>query len=283
MEKGEIRFHGPTAELLDRPDVLRSVFLQGAAGRLGEGETAPTPARPAAAADGDPAEARAHHALDVSGVSVSFGGIRAVSDVSFQVAPGEVVGLIGPNGAGKTTVFDLVSGFVPTETGRVSLGGLRPSRRALIGLGRSFQDSRLFPSLTVEEVLLVALERWLDVKDPLNAAFRLPPQVQSEHVARHRVDELIELLGLQAYRSKFVGELSTGSRRVVDLGCVLAHEPSVVLLDEPSSGIAQREAEALGPLLLRIRDTLSASLVVIEHDMALISSISDRLVALDQG
>ncbi len=129
----------------------------------------------------------------------------------------------------------------------------------------------------------MALERWLDVKDPLNAAFRLPPHVQSEHVARHRVDELIELLGLQAYRSKFVGELSTGSRRVVDLGCVLAHEPSVVLLDEPSSGIAQREAEALGPLLLRIRDTLDASLVVIEHDMSLISSISDRLVALDQG
>ncbi len=290
MEKGEIRFHGPTAELLDRPDVLRSVFLQGAVGRLGpdgpgDGGTASpaTPARPATHLD-----AEAPAALEVAGVSVSFGGIRAVSDVAFRVGQGEVVGLIGPNGAGKTTVFDLISGFARTESGHVKLGGvdltsLAPNRRALIGLGRSFQDSRLFPSLTVEEVLLVALERWLDVKDPLNAAFRLPPHVQSEHVARHRVHELIELLGLQAYRSKFVGELSTGSRRVVDLGCVLAHEPTVVLLDEPSSGIAQREAEALGPLLLRIRDALDASLVVIEHDMSLIASISDHLVALDQG
>ena len=110
------------------------------------------------------------------------------------------------------------------------------------------------------------------MRDPFNAALRLPPFVDSEAAARHRVDELIDLLGLEAFRTKFVGELSTGSRRVVDIGCVLAHEPSVVLLDEPSSGIAQREAEALGPLLLRIRDTLDASLIVIEHDMSLIAS-----------
>ena len=98
-----------------------------------------------------------------------------------------------------------------------------------------------------------------------------------------RVDELIELLSLEAYRSKFVRELSTGTRRVVDLACVVAHRPSVVLLDEPSSGIAQRESEALGPLLLRIRDMLGAGLVVIEHDMPLLAGLADRLVALDQG
>ncbi|QXC61236.1 MFS transporter [Aquihabitans sp. G128] len=304
MEKGEIRFHGPTAELLERPDVLRSVFLQGAAAGLADvasieadvpapvagngGPAVPARARVVAASPPAPAVEADAAALSVEGVSVRFGGIRAVSDVSFSVAPGEVVGLIGPNGAGKTTVLDLVSGYTTPETGRVLLGGLdvsglRPHRRALLGLGRSFQDSRLFPSLTVEEVLLVALERWLDVRDPLNAAFRLPPFVDSEVAAHHRVDELVELLGLGAFRSKFVGELSTGSRRVVDIGCVLAHGPSVVLLDEPSSGIAQREAEALGPLLLGIRDSLDASLVVIEHDMSLISSVSDRLVALDQG
>ena len=289
MEKGEIRFHGPTAELLERPDVLRSVFLQGAAaGMATNGAVIPAqPSRPANAsvpASPDPSSA----ALVVDGASVSFGGIRAVSDVSFSVSRGEVVGLIGPNGAGKTTLLDLVSGYLAPDAGRILLDGAditdaRPHRRAAMGLGRSFQDSRLFPSLTVEEVLLVALERWLDVRDPLNAAFRLPAYVDSEQAAHHRVDELIELLGLQAFRDKFVGELSTGSRRVVDLGCVLAHAPTVVLLDEPSSGIAQREAEALAPLLLRIRDELDASLVVIEHDMALISSISDRLVALDQG
>ena len=294
MEKGEIRFHGPTAELLERPDVLRSVFLQGAAaglasnGSASNGAVVPAEAsRPATAANTEVANPRSA-ALVVDSASVSFGGIRAVSDVSFSVAPGEVVGLVGPNGAGKTTLLDMVSGYLAPDSGRITLDGVditdaRPHRRAAMGLGRSFQDSRLFPSLTVEEVLLVALERWLDVRDPLNAAFRLPAYVDSEHAAHHRVDELIELLGLQAFRDKFVGELSTGSRRVVDLGCVLAHAPTVVLLDEPSSGIAQREAEALAPLLLRIRDELDASLVVIEHDMALISSISDRLVALDQG
>ena len=288
MEKGEIRFHGPTAELLDRPDVLRSVFFSGAASGLGGGVAAE---EPAVSSNGHTPVAEAAvdgPGLRVEGISVAFGGIRAVDDVSFTVAPREVVGLIGPNGAGKTTVLDLISGFTRPDTGRVQLGdvdvtGARPHRRAALGLGRSFQDSRLFPSLTVEETLLVALERWLDVRDPFNAALRLPPFVDSETAARHRVDELIELLGLGAFRSKFIGELSTGSRRVVDIGCVLAHEPSVVLLDEPSSGIAQREAEALAPLLLRIRDALDASLIVIEHDMSLISSVSDRLVALDQG
>jgi len=294
MEKGEIRFHGPTAELLDRPDVLRSVFFSGAASGLAGGDPASTStstSTPAVSANGDAAPVGAAvegPGLRVEGLSVAFGGIRAVDDVSFAVAPREVVGLIGPNGAGKTTVLDLISGFTRPDTGRVQLGGVdltsaRPHRRAALGLGRSFQDSRLFPSLTVEETLLVALERWLDVRDPFNAALRLPPFVDSETAARHRVDELIDVLGLEAFRSKFVGELSTGSRRVVDIGCVLAHEPSVVLLDEPSSGIAQREAEALAPLLLRIRDALDASLVVIEHDMSLISSVSDRLVALDQG
>jgi ABC-type branched-subunit amino acid transport system ATPase component len=227
-------------------------------------------------------------ALEVREVSVSFGGIRAVDDVSFTLAKGEVLGIIGPNGAGKTTLFDLISGITKTDAGRVRLGSddissLSANRRAWRGLGRSFQDSRLFPSLTVEDTLMVALERWLDVRDPLDAAFRLPAFVDSEAAARHRVDELIELMGIEAFRTKFVGELSTGSRRVVDLACVLAHEPSVVLLDEPSSGIAQREAEALGPLLLRIRDALEASLVVIEHDMGLVTDVSDRLLALDQG
>jgi branched-chain amino acid transport system ATP-binding protein len=299
MEKGEIRFHGPTAELLERPDVLRSVFLQGAAAGLGgEATTANGTSTGAAPMVSTPrqrepepevvAASASAPGLSVQEVSVAFGGIRAVDDVSFEVAPGEVVGLIGPNGAGKTTLLDLISGFVRPDAGHVRLGDVdvtdrRAHERALLGLGRSFQDSRLFPSLTVEDTLLVALERWLDVRDPLNAALRLPPFVDSEAAARHRVDELIDLLGLEAFRSKFVGELSTGSRRVVDIGCVLAHAPSVVLLDEPSSGIAQREAEALGPLLLRIRDALDASLIVIEHDMSLISSVSDRLVALDQG
>jgi branched-chain amino acid transport system ATP-binding protein len=137
--------------------------------------------------------------------------------------------------------------------------------------------------MTVEETIAVALERWTDVTNPLSAALHLPTWVNSEHKVGLGVDGLIELLSLEAYRTKFIRELSTGSRRVVDLACVVAHRPSVVLLDEPSSGIAQRESEALGPLLVRIRDTLGASLVIVEHDMPLLSGIADRMVALEQG
>jgi branched-chain amino acid transport system ATP-binding protein len=115
------------------------------------------------------------------------------------------------------------------------------------------------------------------------AALHFPSVDDSEAAVSRRVNELIELLGLGAYRDKFVREVSTGTRRVVDLACVFAQDPSVVLLDEPSSGIAQREAEALAPLLRRVRDELGASLLVIEHDLPLLSSISDRMIALDLG
>jgi ABC-type branched-subunit amino acid transport system ATPase component len=208
--------------------------------------------------------------------------------VSLAVAPGEILGIIGPNGAGKTTLFDLISGFTRADSGRVLLGGAdishrRADGRARRGLGRSFQDARLFPALTVEDTIKVALERFVDARDPFNAMLRLPVQQKTEAELERRTDELIDLLGIGAFRSKFVRELSTGSRRIVDLACVLAHRPSVVLLDEPSSGIAQRETEALGPLITRIRDALGASILLIEHDMPLVSSVSDRLLALDQG
>jgi len=295
MEKGEIRFHGPTEELLARPDVLRSVFLEGAAAAsevsangartatsAAAAATSTSPDAPASRINGD------RPALEVIGLTRSFGGIRAVDDVSFTVAAGEVLGIIGPNGAGKTTLFDLISGYLPADQGRVLLGGrdvtgAATDVRARRGLGRSFQDARLFPALTVEQCIAVALDRWVTVKDPVQAALHLPAAFDAEQAVRNRVDELLDLLGLEAFRSKFVQELSTGSRRVVDLACLVAHRPTVILLDEPSSGIAQREAEALVPLLGRIRDQLGASIVLIEHDMPLVTAVSDRLVALDQG
>jgi branched-chain amino acid transport system ATP-binding protein len=226
--------------------------------------------------------------LEVHGLSVAFGGVHAVEDVSFDVASGEVVGVIGPNGAGKTTLFDLLSGFVPPSAGRVVLAGrdvttLNASDRARRGLGRSFQDARLFASMTVEEAIAVALERWTRAGDPLSAAFHLPNAVDDEHRVRRRVDQLVGLLGLERFRSLFVGELSTGTRRIVDLACLLAHRPRVVLLDEPASGIAQREVEQLAPLIRRIRDETGASLVVVEHDIPLVEQVADRVVAMDQG
>ena len=282
MERGTIRFSGPTAELLGRTDLLRSVFLAGAADGAASDDGAATTASSASeAADASPV-------LQVIELVRSFGGNRAVNGATFEVGQREIVGMIGPNGAGKTTIFDLISGFVPLDSGRVLLNGAdigeRPaSVRAGVGLGRSFQDARLFPDMTVAETLAVALERWVRNRSALAAAVRWPAVFDDEERTALRVDELVDLMNLGDYRNSFVRELSTGTRRVVDLACIAAHRPVMVLLDEPSSGIAQREVEALAPVLRRLRDEMGASLLVIEHDIPLIASISDRLVALDQG
>jgi len=281
MERGTIRFSGPTSELLDRKDLLRSVFLSGAA-------VSETPGATVTASRMHADDTNATPLLEVIEISVAFGGNRAVNGTTFAVRPHEIVGMIGPNGAGKTTIFDLISGFVPVDSGRIDLQGrditnLGASDRAGAGLGRSFQDARLFPDMTVRETLAVSLERWVNSRNALSAALRLPAVYDDEERTALRVAELIELMNLGDYQNSFVRELSTGTRRVVDLACIAAHRPVMVLLDEPSSGIAQREVEALAPVLRRLRDEMGASLLVIEHDIPLISSISDRLVALDQG
>ncbi len=296
LEKGEVRFEGPTAELLGRDDIVRSVFLAGAAGEgpapattvESEAEThAHMLAGPARAADDRPIHERPE-VLRVDGLGVSFGGIQAVRDTSFFLREGEILGLIGPNGAGKTTIFDLVSGFVIPTTGRIRLDDrdvteLGPDERAWLRLGRSFQDARLVGSLTVAENLALGFERHLEVRDHFAAMIGLPGARRQEIAVAWSVNDLVELMGLGAYRDKFVRELSTGTRRVVDLGMCLAHDPRVLLLDEPSSGIAQRETEALGPLLRRIQAETGCAILVIEHDMPLITTVSDRLLALELG
>ncbi len=225
--------------------------------------------------------------LAVHGVSVSFGGVRALAGVDLTVGPHEIVGIIGPNGAGKTTLFDCITGHL-ASTGSVRLGttdlsALAPHRRAAAGLGRSYQDARLYPSMSVRDTLRTASElahrgrgRWARIPGT-------PASRAAERASLARADEIIDLMGLAAYASKFIRELSTGTRRVVDLGALLIQRPKVILFDEPSSGIAQREAEALGPLLHRIRAETGAALLVIEHDMPLLLGISDRLYALETG
>lgn len=300
MEKGEIRFHGPTAELLERPDVLRSVFLEGAGAKGADGNgAASTPVTPVAsvqdrvpAPNGNGTELSPDR-LEVRGLRKRYGGVVALDDVSLTVKAGEIVGFIGPNGAGKTSLFDAISGFLPIDGGRILMAANdgeiydlteRPAQiRSRLGLGRSFQDGRLFPALTVRETIAVALECSVHVKDPIAAALYLPAVIDSEAAVFERVEQLIEFMNLGAFRDKFTNELSTGSRRIVDLACILAHQPTVLLLDEPSSGIAQRESEALGPLMVKIRDQLGASVLVIEHDLPLLSSVSDRMIAMDLG
>ena len=280
LEQGEVRFEGSPHTLVERPDLVRAVFLA---------DTAP-PVPPERAARHRPRATGAR--LEVRHVSKHFGGLTALDDVSFLVGAGEIVGFVGANGAGKTTLFDVLSGFTPSDDGAITLRANGPIvdlahlpayARARRGLGRSFQDGRLFPALTVTETIAVALEHAVTTRDPVTAALHLPSVARSEARVSGRVAELLGLVGLEPYADAFVHELSTGTRRLVDLACAMAHEPSVLLLDEPSSGLAQREAEALAPLLLRVRDSLDASVLVIEHDVPLLRAISERLVALDLG
>jgi branched-chain amino acid transport system ATP-binding protein len=218
---------------------------------------------------------------------VSFGGLRALHRVSVHAWPGEIVGVLGPNGAGKTTLFDCLSGFVACE-GRVWVSGQEvtgrpPHARATAGLGRSFQDARLFHTMTVLDTLRVASELKMRHADAVSSLFSLPPSRTAEAGALRSALRLVEMMGLGPYRDKLVKALSTGTRRIVDLACVLIQRPSVVLLDEPSSGIAQRETEALGPVLLSLRDRLGCAMVLIEHDMPLLLGVAERVYALETG
>ena len=219
-------------------------------------------------------------------VTVSFSGRVVVDNVSIEVRPGEIVGLIGTNGAGKSTLMNAISGFVPS-TGSIEIFGVEANRqsaprRARLGIGRAFQNARLFASLSVRETLMVALEareRSLLVPSMLS----LPPSPQRENRKRKQANEIIGHLGLTRYADSLLGELSTGTRRIVELGALLALDSELLLLDEPTAGVAQRETEAFGPLIRSIRKELGASILIIEHDMPMVMAISDRIYCLEAG
>jgi ABC-type branched-subunit amino acid transport system ATPase component/ABC-type branched-subunit amino acid transport system permease subunit len=239
-----------------------------------------------------PAAARAeddveeHPPLDVIDVTVRLGGRNLIEDVNLTVGPGEIVGLIGANGAGKTTLMNAISGFMPA-TGKILLGGedighLQPHHRARVGLGRGFQSARLYPRLTARECVQVALE----ARHPTELApalLALPPAVRIERWSRAAADEMLYALGLDRFADTRVAGLSTGTRRILEFACLLATQPSVVLLDEPMAGIAQREIEAFVPMLREIAASLGASMLIIEHDLPLISEVSDRLYCMEAG
>lgn len=235
---------------------------------------------------GVPAQRRATGTtlLEARHLTKHFGGIAAVRDVSFTVRAKETVGLIGPNGAGKTTTFELLGGFTKPDSGEVrfdrrEVSGLSPESRARLGLIRSFQDAALFPTMTVEETVMLAMER----RDPTRLLASLAGWSPRDRAKRARAADLINAFGLGAYQHKQIRELSTGTRRITEIVSLVALEPMCLLLDEPSSGIAQRETEALGQMLIDLRDQLDLTLVIIEHDIPLIMGISDRIIAMADG
>ena len=231
--------------------------------------------------------------LDCSGVSVRFGGLQALADVDLQVRAGEITGLIGPNGAGKTTLFEAISGFQPVSGGKIGYRAdgsgelvdlLRHTAgdRAGLGIGRTLQNVRLFPYLTIVDNLRIALHRHMS-RGILSHAFQLPESRKEEKEILGRAEALVRLMGLDAFAEKYASELSYGTLRLLELACMLALEPKMLLLDEPASGISQKETEALGPLLRRIQQETNSTMLVIEHDMPLIMGLADWIYVLDAG
>jgi len=223
--------------------------------------------------------------LEAIGITVNFGGINALTDVTLDVGAGEAVGLVGPNGAGKTTLFNSLLGLVRPTCGRVvfdgvDLAGLPVYRRARLGIGRTFQRVELFAEMTVREHLLVAERaRRGDgglLKDLLNRGRPRPEEIE-------RADAILELVGIDAVADQPVEALTLGQSRLVELGRALIRDPKLLLLDEPSSGLDVVETNALGNVLLRVQRERGIAILLVEHDLDLVRQVVSRLYVLDFG
>jgi ABC-type branched-subunit amino acid transport system ATPase component/ABC-type branched-subunit amino acid transport system permease subunit len=226
-------------------------------------------------------------AIECHDVVVRYGGHTVLDRVSMRADHGEIVGLVGPNGAGKTTLFDVLSGHQHPDAGRVLLSGsgvtlLRPEQRAQLKVARTFQQARLYPALTVREAVQLALE-CTERSEAVPSLLALPPSMAAERAKGRRADELIGLMGLGRYADTLVAELSTGTRRLVEIATAVALQPTVLLLDEPTAGVAQREVEAFAAVLVDVRAHLDATVVLIEHDLPLVTSVADRMYVLAAG
>ena len=225
--------------------------------------------------------------LTLNDVVVDFGGVRALDHVNLTVEPGTIVGLIGSNGSGKTTLLDVVSGIVTPTGGSVAVDDRDlvddlPEDRAGLGVVRSFQDCRLFPELTVEDTLLLTV----DARHPVGVVattLGLPRARRAERDKRARVAGVIESFRLTRFSDHRIGQLSTGTRRVVDLASIILAGPRLLLLDEPTAGIAQREAEAFIPLLRRMHEVTGSTIVLVEHDVPLVFELCSTVVVMQAG
>ncbi len=220
-------------------------------------------------------------------VGKRFGGLRAVSDVSFTVKKGSIFGLIGPNGAGKTTVFNLVTGVYKHDEGTIrfgdtDLGPLKPAQIAGVGIGRTFQNIRLFSQLTVLENLLVACE--LHKRAHLFAAvLRLPVHYEDERAMESRARELLRIFDLERVADEPSTSLPYGNQRRLEIARAMMLEPKLLLLDEPAAGMNYGEAEGLKTQIRWLRDTFDLSVVLVEHNMQVVMSVCEELHVLDHG
>jgi branched-chain amino acid transport system ATP-binding protein len=225
--------------------------------------------------------------LAVEDVSLAFGGVKAVTGVSFDIRKGEIRAIIGPNGAGKTSMLNVINGFYQPQHGRITFRGrprphMRPYEAALGGIARTFQNVALFKGMTALDNIMAG--RTLKMRRGLLwQLLRLGPALTEEMEHRHRVEEIIDFLKIQHIRKVQVGKLPYGLQKRVELGRALAMEPDLLLLDEPMAGMNLEEKEDMSRFILDVNNLYGATIALIEHDMGVVMDLSDRVVVLDHG
>lgn len=225
--------------------------------------------------------------FELSGISVRFGGLNAVSDVSFSIQKGEIYGLIGPNGAGKTTIFNAITGSIVPAEGDVLLQGksllcLRPDQIARAGISRTFQNIRLFPKMTVSENIAIGLH-CTPAYTRLEAMLGLPKVKREERKIEQKVEALLETFGLTGYRTQQAGNLAYGLQRKLEIARALATAPKLLLLDEPAAGMNNDECGELEHLLRGIQTDFNVTMIIIEHHIDLVVGLCDRICVLNLG
>jgi branched-chain amino acid transport system ATP-binding protein len=233
-----------------------------------------------------PENGRAENILEARGITKVFGGLVAVDSVDFDIPERSIVSLIGPNGAGKTTFFNMVSGLYEPSSGSFSFLGrnvtrLKPHRRAQMGIGRTFQNIRLFGTMSAVDNVLSGMHTRMK-GSILGAIFRAPGTRREERKARQEATELLDFVGIQE-RETFARNLSYGDQRRLEIARALASEPKLLLLDEPTAGMNPQETTRLTELIGRLREDRGISILLIEHEMRVVMSISDRITVLDHG
>lgn len=225
--------------------------------------------------------------LELTDVTLKFGGVTAVDNVSFSVEKGEVFSLVGPNGAGKSTIFNILSRFYTPSHGEITFEGKsiltkQSHEIAGIGIARTFQNIELFHQASVLQNLLVARQTHRK-SNPVSEILFSPFVKKQEYRHRYAVEKVIDFLDLQSYREKFISGLPYGVRKVVELGRALAIEPKLLLLDEPASGLSVEETQDVAFWIEDIKKVMGITVLMVEHDMHLVSSVSDRVMALADG